>query len=379
MPTKHSPAVLVALPVVLGLALILGACGSPEPDTGTHTADSNTAETGATANPPTEASVAGPQSMGHVERLAPGLDALVPADAVIEVLADGFEWSEGPVWVPALDALLFSDVPRNRIHRFLAPSGTVDVWLEPSGYTGDVPRDGEPGSNGLILDAGGHLVLAQHGDRRIARLEAPWDNPEPRFATLADRFEGQRFHSPNDLVFDAQGQLYFTDPPYGLEGGPDGPGRELDFQGVYRLDTAGGVHLFTDRLSRPNGISLSPDGETLYVANSDPERALWMAYALDAGGAAVEERVFFDATAWVGDERPGLPDGLKVDPAGNLFATGPGGVLIFAPDGTHLGTLRLPQPAANCAFGDDGSSLYITADSHLLRVRLAAQGPESDA
>jgi gluconolactonase len=327
---------------------------------------------------PTCAQPSGETTLGFVERLDPRLDALVPPDAVIEVLAKGFEWAEGPLWVPEDGGfLLFSDVPQNIIYRYA--DGRATPWLEPSGYTGTEPRGGEPGSNGLALDPEGRLVLCQHGDRRIARLDAPWSAPEPHFTTLADRHEGHRFHSPNDLTFDASGNLYFTDPPYGLEGGPEGPGRELDFQGVYRLSPSGEVTLLTAELSRPNGIALSPDGATLYVANSDPERAVWRAYDLSPEGTLTNGRTFFDATPWVGDERPGLPDGLEVDPDGNLFATGPGGVLLFTPEGEHLGTLRLPQPAANCAFGDDGQSLYITADSHLLRIRLTPRGSSTGA
>ncbi|MEM8930638.1 MAG: SMP-30/gluconolactonase/LRE family protein [Acidobacteriota bacterium] len=323
-----------------------------------------------------------PTTIGTVERLDDRLDALIAIDAAMEVVAEGFEWSEGPVWVPANDAgqggfLLFSDVPKNTIYRYGADGHRV--WLTPSGYTDETPRGGEPGSNGLTLDAEGQLVLCQHGDRRVARLDAPWDAPTPTFSTLADRHDGKRFHSPNDLVFDAAGRLYFTDPPYGLDGGPDGPGREMDFQGVYRRDPDGSVALLTDTLSRPNGIALSPDERTLYVANSDPEHAVWMAWDLSEDGAIENGRVFFDATAWVGDDRPGLPDGLRVDQGGHLFATGPGGVLIFSPAGEHLGTLRLPHPAANCAFGEDGSTLFITADFTLLRVPLLTRGLGFDA
>ncbi len=212
-------------------------------------------------------------------------------------------------------------------------------------------------------------MLCQHGDRRVARLEAPLSAPEPRFSTLADRYEGRRLNSPNDGVYDSTGNLYFTDPPYGLAGGADDPARELPFSGVYRLGVDGRLTLLTKELSRPNGIALSPDERTLYVANSDPERAIWMAYELLADGTLGDGRVFFDATARVG-KRPGLPDGLKVDGAGNLFATGPGGVWVLSPEGRHLGTILTTQATANCAFDADGSTLYMTADDYLLRIRL---------
>lgn len=309
-----------------------------------------------------------PQTIGTIERLDPAIDSLVPSDAVIEVLAEGFDWAEGPVWIEDGEYLLFSDVPQNRIYRWKEGAGH-QVWLEPSGYTGDALRGGGPGSNGLLLDSEGRLVLCQHGDRRVARMDAPVTAPEPIFTTLADRYEGKRFSSPNDAVFDSRGALFFTDPPYGLPDGPDDPTKETPFNGVYRLGVDGEVTLLTDELSRPNGIALSPDEKTLYVANSDPERAIWMAYDLLPSGRIENGRVFFDATEQVA-ERPGLPDGLKVDEAGNLFATGPGGVLVFSPDGRHLGTIRTTQATANCAFDQDGTTLYMTAGSYLLRVRL---------
>lgn len=309
------------------------------------------------------------QTIGTIERLDPALDSLIPPDAVIEVLAEGFNWSEGPVWIEDGDYVLFSDVPENRIYRWKEGEGD-QVWLEPSGYTGDVPRGGEPGSNGLLLDSEGQLVLCQHGDRRVARMDAPLTAPEPSFTTLADRYDGMRFSSPNDAVFDSNGTLYFTDPPYGLPEGPGDPTQETSFNGVYRLGADGEVTLLTDELSRPNGIGLSPDENTLYVANSDPERAIWMAYDLLPSGTIANGRVFFDATDLVSEDNLGLPDGLKVDAAGNLFATGPGGVLVFSPDGRHLGTIRTTQATANCAIGEDGKTLYMTADSYLLRLQL---------
>lgn len=311
---------------------------------------------------------ASPRTIGTIERLDPAIDALVRSDAVIEVLAEGFDWAEGPLWIEDGEYLLFSDVPANRIYRWKEGAGHR-VWLEPSGYTGEAPRGGEPGSNGLLLDDEGRLVLLQHGDRRVARLAAPVRAPAPIFTTLADRYEGKRFNSPNDAVFDSRGTLFFTDPPYGLSEGPDDPSRDIPFNGVYRLGVDGEVTLLTDELSRPNGIALSPDENTLYVANSDPERAIWMAYDRLPTGGVDNGRVFFDATALVA-ENPGLPDGMKVDRAGNLFATGPGGVLVFAPDGRHLGTIRTTLATANCAFDGDGAALYLTADSYLLRVRL---------
>jgi gluconolactonase len=311
--------------------------------------------------------------LGTIERLDPRFDALVPKDAQVDRIAQGFDWAEGPVWMkdwPDGPALLFSDVPLNTV--FLWRPGTfgAKVALKPSGYTGQTPRTGEPGSNGLVRDPQGRLVLMQHGDRRVARLE-----PNSEFKTLADRYDGKRFNSPNDGCYDSTGNFYFTDPPYGLEKGVDDPARELDFQGVYRIAKDGKLSLLTKEMSRPNGIALSPDEKTLYVANSDPQKAIWMAFPLKDEGTLGPGRVFADVTQLVGrPEKKGLPDGMKVDARGNLFATGPGGVLVFAPDGTHLGTFATGEATANCGWGDDGSTLYITADMYLGRVKLTTKG-----
>ncbi len=331
---------------------------------------------------------AGDRTIGEIERLDPRLDHLVPKDAVIEVLADGFEWSEGPVWDREQARILFSDIPNNTVHSWSEDEG-LGVFLKPSGYTGAEPFEGrEPGSNGLAFDAKGRLVLCQHGDRRIARLTraaAPRPEPAPSpsgspaaasssFVTLADRFEGKRFNSPNDLVYAADGALYFTDPPYGRPKTFEDPQRELPFCGVYRLTPDGEVTLVVQDLRAPNGIGLSPDGKTLYVNQSHAEAAVLMAYAVQPDGSVSDGRVLFDMTPLQGPRSPGLPDGLKVDQQGHIFATGPGGVLVVTPDGTHLGTLRTGVPTANCGFGEDGSVLYITANDTLCRIRLTTRG-----
>jgi gluconolactonase len=307
-------------------------------------------------------------TLGTIRRVDPRFDKLIAAGARVELLTTGFQWAEGPVWVRAGNYLLFSDVPRNKVWKW-QESG-LSEYLHPSGFTGKAPHTGrEPGSNGLALDAQGRLVLCQHGDRRVARR-----NDDGTFTSLADRYQGRRFNSPNDLAFKSNGALYFTDPPYGLPKTFDDPGRELSYCGVYRLGTDGAVTLLTKELSAPNGIAFAPDERTLYVANSDPKRPVWMAYTIGADGLIAGGRVFFDASAWVAAGQKGLPDGLKVDRAGNVFATGPGGVCVFAPDGTHLGTLEVGVPAANCAWGNDGSMLYITADKNLARVQTTTQG-----
>lgn len=331
----------------------------------------------APVEPVTEEASASPaapvRTLGSVERLSAGLDALVPAGAQMEILGEGYTWAEGPVWVPSEGFLLFSDVPENVIHRWKDGEG-VTPWLAGAGYTGTGPKLGETGPNGLLLDAEGKLLVCQHGDRRVARLEAPWEAPALEYSTVAAGYDGKPFNSPNDLILASDGTLYFTDPPYGLGQGPDALASDLGFNGVYRVDPEGEVTLLDDSLTRPNGIALSPDERTLYVANSDPERAVWMAYDRREDGSLGPGRLFFDATEMVGDEHPGLPDGMTVDAQGNLFATGPGGVLVFSPEGEHLGTLTPGKATANCAFGEDGSTLFMTAHDTLLRVRLSTIG-----
>jgi gluconolactonase len=308
-------------------------------------------------------------ALGTIERLDPRFDRLVPRDVVLEKLAEGFQWSEGPVWIGRPGGcLLFSDIPANAVMKW-TDGAAVRVFLKPSGYTGTTPRGGELGSNGLTLDAAGRLVLCQHGDRRIVRAEA-----DGRWTTLAAGYEGKRFNSPNDLVLKSNGDLYFTDPPYGLPQGADDPSRELDFCGVFRLSAADGkVTLLTKEMSRPNGIAFSPDEKILYVSQSDPQKALWMAFPLKEDGTLGPGRVFYDATRWTKTLK-GLPDGMKIDRGGNLFATGPGGVNVFAPDGTLLGRINPDQITANCGFGEDGSVLYITAHRYLCRIKTGTKG-----
>ena len=308
-------------------------------------------------------------TFGTVERLDPRFDRLVPKDAAIEKLADGFDWSEGPVWDRAGGFLLFSDVPKNTVFRWKAGEKAA-AFLKPSGYTGQAERAGEPGSNGLNRDAKGRLILCQHGDRRVARLA----DDGKSFVTLADKFEGKRFNSPNDSALHSNGDLYFTDPPYGLLGQNRDPAKEIPFNGVYRVSKDGAVTLLTKEMTFPNGIAFSPDEKTLYVANSDPALAIWKAFPVKADGTLGEGKVFADVTKLVKAGKKGLPDGMKVDGAGNLFASGPGGILVFAADGTHLGTFDTGEATANCGWGDDGSTLYITADMYLARVRLTTKG-----
>jgi gluconolactonase len=308
-------------------------------------------------------------TLGSIERLDPRFDQLVPKDAVIEVLASGFEWAEGPVWVKKDGAVLFSDIPRNRVNRWKEGEG-LSVFLEPAGFTGPGAYGNERGSNGLTLDRQGNLISCEHGDRRVSRLTAGGGK-----RTVADNYRGKRFNSPNDCTVHSSGAIYFTDPPYGLPKQYDDERRELDFCGVYRVTPDGTVTLLCDTMTRPNGICLSPDEKKLYVAQSDPAAPIWKVFEVKADGTLDAGKTFFDGTKLFAERKKGLPDGLKVDTKGNVFATGPGGVLVIAPDGTHLGTILTGQATANCGFGDDGRTLYMTADSHLCRVRLATTGP----
>jgi gluconolactonase len=303
-----------------------------------------------------------------IERKDPRFDRIVPKDAVLETLADGYHWTEGPVWDRSQKAILFSDIPANAVFRW-TEGGPVELFLKPSGYLGEKPFEGrEPGSNGLTFDNQGRLVLCQHGERRVARLEK-----DGHFKSLADHYQGKRFNSPNDLVFRSNGDLYFTDPPYGLPKTFDDPARELSWCGVYRLTPKGDVVLLTKDVKAPNGIAFSPDEKTLYVTSSDPEKAVVMAYELAADGSFKGTRIFVDMTTWKA-KGPGGPDGIKVDVTGNVFTTGPGGIHVFASDGTLLGSFLTGVPTANLNWGGDGSTLYITANTALCRVKLTTRG-----
>jgi gluconolactonase len=292
----------------------------------------------------------------------------MPPNKTLEVIGEGFAWTEGPLWLEKENKLIFSDIPNNSIFEWTQKHG-IKRWLKPSGYTSNKTRAGEPGSNGLLLSPEGKLVLCQHGDRRVARMESSLKNPKAVFKTLAGEYKGKRLNSPNDAVYHKNGDLYFTDPPYGLEKNMNDPAKELDFQGVYRLDTDGNITLLTKELSRPNGIGFSPDYKKLYVANSDPKKAIWMVYDVAEKGLLKNGKLFFDATNQVKSFK-GLPDGLKVHTNGWIFATGPGGVFVFSSKGKHLGTIFTGEATANCTFNSDYSALFITADHYLLRLKM---------
>ncbi len=310
-----------------------------------------------------------PAAIGKIIPLDPKFDELISKDASIEILADSFAWSEGPVWVKDSAYLLFSDIPNNTIFKWKEGDG-LSVFLKPSGYTGRLPYSREPGSNGLIINKKGQLVACEHGDRRISAM--PLSSGGKR--TLADNYHGKRFNSPNDIVQRSTGDYYFTDPFYGLPGREkDSSAREIFITGVYRLSPNGNVTLLIDNLL-PNGIALSPDEKTLYVGQSDGNKPIIMSYPIKADGNLGPGKLFFDAASLNKQGLKGAPDGMKVDSKGNIFTTGPGGLLVISPAGKLLGRIEISQPTANCAWGDDGSSLYITANMFLCRLKTKTKG-----
>lgn len=309
--------------------------------------------------------LAGGDAATGIERIDPMFDAIVPRGAAVEVIATGYRWTEGPVWNARDGSLLFSDVPANVVHRW-TPAGGAQPFLDPSGLAGPIPATiREAGANGLALDAAGRLVMGDSGTRVVARI----DLATRAKTILCDRFDGKRFNSPNDVALARDGAIYFTDPPYGLADGDASPLKELAFNGVYRLASDGTVTLIDDSLSFPNGVALSPDQRTLYVAISDPERPELLAYPLDAAGNAGAPGVFADFRPGVAAKRPGLPDGLKVDARGTVFATGPGGVHVFSPQGRLLGRISTGVAIANCAIAP--GYLYLASSDRIARVRLA--------
>lgn len=306
---------------------------------------------------------------GSVERYSPLLDDIISPVELPEIIAKGFQWTEGPVWIPEQEILLFSDIPANSVFQWCEKDG-LKLYLKPSGYTDSTYRGGETGSNALVLDKAGNLVLCQHGDRRMARMDAPIDKPAPIYITLVDKWQGKRLNSPNDAVFNSHGDLFFTDPAYGMEYGFKDPKRQMNFTGVFKLSAEGVLTLLTDKMTAPNGIGLSPDESKLYVSNSGGEdQSIWMEYRFEKDGSLDKGKIFYNASQDRNGEK-GEPDGMKVRKDGIIFSAGPGGIWIFSPDGKHLGTIKTGQTTSNCALDDKGRYLYITADKYIMRIRL---------
>lgn len=301
-----------------------------------------------------------------IEQLDDSLADLIDVNSPIEVISAGHQWSEGPVWIKDGNFLLFSDVPRNKIHKWDPATDATSIFMAPSGHEGPPSEWREPGSNGLNVDAAGRLVVCDHGNRRVYRVEKDGTK-----TTICDRFEGKRFNSPNDSTIHSNGDIYFTDPPYGLK---NEAAREIDFQGVYRVKPDGSVTLLTKELDRPNGIGLSPDEKTLYVAQSFSGAAIFKSWPVKDDGTLGQGKILFDATPWEKKGDLGMPDGMAIDQQGNIWGTGPGGVLIITPQGKLLGRILMGKPTANCAFGDDGSTLYITSSGFICKVKTKAKG-----
>lgn len=307
-------------------------------------------------------------SIGSIERIDSSLDSILSSDAKIEIIADGLDWSEGPLWIEKNKMLLFSDVPRDTIFKWTEEKGK-EVYLTPSGYTDTIIRGGEMGSNGLTLSPEGNLVLCQHGNRQIAKMDAPIDKPMAVYKTIASNYLGKKFNSPNDVVYNAKGEAFFTDPPYGLEKNMEDPKKELPYQGVFKVNPEGKVVLLVDSLTRPNGIALLPGEKTLLVANSDPKKPYWYAFDINANDSLTNGRIFYSCLE-EGKPLNGVPDGLKVDKSGNIFASGSGGIWIFNKKGELAGKIKLEKAVSNCALSSDEKTLFITNDSYVLRVKL---------
>ncbi|MGZ5191842.1 MAG: SMP-30/gluconolactonase/LRE family protein [Flavisolibacter sp.] len=303
------------------------------------------------------------KTIGSIERLDAELDKLISKDAAMEIIAEGHEWTEGPLWISKHNMLLYSDIPRNTIYKWTEAKG-AEVYLTPSGYTGAAQRGGETGSNAILLTTDGKLLLCQHGDRRLAIMDAPLDKPAAKFTTLVDNYAGKKLNSPNDAVISKDGDIYFTDPPYGLEKNMEDPLKELPFQGVYKLKKDGKVVLLTDSITRPNGIGLTPDGKKLVIANSDGKKPIWYEYEI-AGDSIKNGRVLYERKT-----EKGGADGLKITKSGYLFATGPGGLFIFNPQNKLIGKLKLPEATSNCAFSEDEKTLYLTVDMYVVRLKM---------
>ncbi len=316
--------------------------------------------------PPSAPAPEKPAMLGEIVRLDPAFDELVPKDAQLEKVAGGFTFVEGPIWRPS-GVLWFSDVVGNVVRQYSPSDGKVTEILNPGGYDGkgNLPAGGYNGPNGSTADKDGAVLLCQHGYRRIVRV-----SKDMKITTVVDKYEGKRLNSPNDVVYRSDGSFYFTDPPYGLPKGDDDPAKELKFNAVFRMAN-GKLQPVVKDLARPNGIAISPDQKTLYIGNSEPDHRIWMAYDIADNGTVSKGRVFADVTA---EKDAGVPDGMKVDSKGNIWASGPGGIWVFSPAGKHLGTIKMPEIPANCNWGDDWKSLYITARTSLYRIKLSVAG-----
>lgn len=307
-------------------------------------------------------------TIGYLESLSPEFHKIVSKNTKIEVIANGHHWTEGPVWLPKEQCLIYSDVPKNIAYKWTEKEGS-EIYLEPSGYSGKLPRKDGKGSNGLTLDNQGNLMLCRSGDREIAVMDASLGNPHPKYKTIASHFEGKRFNSPNDLVIDKKGNIYITDPNFGLPRDQIKELKEINFQGVYRINKKGVVKLLSSSWQTPNGIGLSPDNKTLYVANTRPPKLV--AFNLSKEGNISNERVIFDAKKIVDKSiTKQEPDGMAINKEGIIFMAGPDGVLVLTPEGKHLGSIKTDKRTSNCTFNEDETVLYASCDDVILRIIL---------
>jgi gluconolactonase len=305
--------------------------------------------------------------IGTIEFISTKLSTLIKKDARVEIVAEGFQFTEGPLWIEKEQMLLLSDIPGNTIYKWTEANGK-EVYVRPAGYTDTAKRGGFMGPNGLILSHDGKLLVCQHGDRRIAVMDAPLNAPQSKFITAAGQYNGKRLNSPNDLFLTADGDLYFTDPSYGFERGANDPLKEITYQGVYKMDKTGRITLLIDSIAQPNGIGVFPGGEKLIVSNSDNRKRMWYIYDITADGSLTNAKVFYDVS---NEKASGVCDGLKIDNKGNVFAAGPGGIWIFTKAGELIGKIKLNGvSASNCAFTPDNKTLFITANQYLLRVNM---------
>jgi len=342
------------LPLIVILIIIMAACNSSS--TGTEKKDSVVSAPAVIVSPK------------HISILDTEGLKLLDSTATIEVIAEGYKWSEGPVYIPDSDYLLFSDVPANRIYKWKQGNG-ARIYLEPSGYTGTVPKEKEPGSNGLVIDKKGKLVLCQQGNRQMGRMKSSLSDPKAVFETIVSSYQGKKFNSPNDAVYANNGNLYFTDPPYGLEKGIKDSSKEIPFQGIYLVRPGGKALLFSDKVSYPNGIALSPDNKILYISNSDNDNKEWTRFELNKEGLIAKQSVFYRVSPEEG-KLPGGPDGMKVNARGYIFATGPGGIWVFNPAGKVLARIYTGERTSNCSIDEVHNMLYMTCNSYVMRVKL---------
>lgn len=307
------------------------------------------------------------KSIGSIQRIDASLDSIIAPGARAEIIADGYKWTEGPLWIEDQKMLLFSDVFANKVFKWTEEKG-AETFVSPSGYTAKDSRGAELGSNGLLLNKDGKLVLCQHGNRQVALMDADLNNPQPVYKTIAAIYQNKKLNSPNDAAYNSNGDLFFTDPPYGLEKNMADPLKEIPFQGVYKVTASGQISLLCDSITRPNGIAFFPGENSLLVANSDSTKPYWYYFDI-TDGLFTNGKIFYNASAALSQGK-GLPDGLKIDKQGNVFATGPGGVFIFNNQGKLLGKVKLTVAASNCAFSPDQKTLFITATNYVLKLKM---------